>query len=203
MNKLIAEAKKREQDETNRLSKINTDYPYKRIQILTPAELQLYNFMRNNLCGIEKVEILTKVRLADLVEVDSNITKDKAYFYRIASKHVDYVICEKKTMNIICVVELDDYTHDVPERKLRDEFVMMVLKSADIKTIRIKQRICDISVVDLRPIEKEINIYFAPDCPLCKGLMQPKERRKDKHRFYSCKKCKYTIDIDVCGGNIK
>lgn len=206
-NRFLSEVNKRNMGEINNtlreLSTADLDYPYTGVEILTTAELQLFNFMKNNLYNIDRVEIMVKVRVADLIKVDNRLSadRDKKFLYSITNKHVDYVICEKGTMHVICVVELDDYTHEAKDRKAKDEFVMRALGAAGIKTYRIKVRISTIEKSDLRDIEKEINTYFAPNCPVCGKRMKPKENRKNGHRFYGCdnKECKRTIDIDVMG----
>lgn len=209
-NKLINKIQKRNIENINatirELKDIDPDYPYTAVKLMTTAELQLYHFMKNNICRVDVIEILAKVRVADIINVDWRLTRDskKRFLYSITNKHVDFLICDKSTMDVICVVELDDYTHDAKERQNRDEFVMRALKAAGIKTYRIKVKIATIEKSDLRDIEKEINTYFAPDCPVCGEKMVPKENRKNKHRFYGCssKECKCTIDIDTVGENL-
>lgn len=185
------------------LHNINYEFPYKRAKLLTDAEMQLFKFMRDNLCQADKIVILVKVRLADIAEVDSRITLDKNFLWKITNKHVDFLICEKNNLDIICAVELDDYTHESKEAKERDMFVMQVLDTVGIKTIRIKTKIRALEKTDLELVDDCINIKLAPRCSNCGRQMYPKMSRKG-HRFYACEdfiNCRSTLDIDPKGEN--
>lgn len=199
------ETKKREA-EIKRVRAADIEFPYIKTSLMTDAEKQLYRFMINYLDKRESIVIFPKVRLADLIEVDSKVTTNKNPFYKIASKHVDYVICKYDTLEVICVVELDDYTHDNKEARERDLFIMQALYTAGIDVIRIKVPIKTICKDDLGMLDEKINTILAPPCPYCGIKMVPKKsmRRDNKgHRFYSCPNfivgCRYTIDIDSKG----
>lgn len=191
----------KQQQEVKELSNVNVDFPYRRTKLLTDAELQLFHFMENNLCQIDRITILAKVRLADIAEVDTRVTLKKDFLWKITNKHVDFLICDKNTLDIICAVELDDYTHETQEAKERDMFIMQVLDSVGIKTIRIRTKIRAIEKRDLVLVDDCINRKLAPKCPYCGKQMYPKESRTG-HRFYACEdfiNCRRTIDIDPRG----
>lgn len=191
----------KQQQEVKELSNINVEFPYKRTKLLTDAELQLFHFMENNLCQIDRITILAKVRLADIAEVDTRVTLKKEFLWKITNKHVDFLICNKNTLDIICAVELDDYTHETQEAKDRDMFIMQVLDAVGIKTIRIRTKIRAIEKRDLVLVDDCINRKLAPKCPYCGKQMYPKESRTG-HRFYACEdfiNCRRTIDIDPRG----
>lgn len=193
--------KEKQQQEEKELSNVNIDFPYKRAKLLTDAEMQLFHFMQNNLCQIDRLAILAKVRLADIAEVDTRITLNKDFLWKITNKHVDFLICDKNTLDIICAVELDDYTHESEEAKQRDMFIMQVLDAVGVKTVRIKTKIRAIEKQDLALIDDYINRKLAPKCPYCGKQMYPKESRTG-HRFYACEdfvECRKTIDIDPRG----
>lgn len=193
--------KEKQQEELKEISRISTEFPYKRVPLLTDAELQLFNFMSNNLCQKDRIIILTKVRLADLANIDERVTTDKSYFWKITNKHVDFLICKKDTLDVICAVELDDYTHESQEAKEKDMFIMQVLDTVGIKTVRIRTKIRLISKNDLVLIDDYINRALAPKCPYCGKQMYPKQSRTG-HRFYACVdfiNCRKTIDIDPRG----
>lgn len=191
----------KQQQEVKELSNINVEFPYKRTKLLTDAELQLFHFMENNLCQIDRITILAKVRLADIAEVDTRVTLKKEFLWKITNKHVDFLICDKNTLDIICAVELDDYTHETQEAKERDIFIMQVLDAVGIKTVRIRTKIRAIEKRDLVLVDDYINRKLAPKCPYCGKQMYPKESRTG-HRFYACEdfiNCRRTIDIDPRG----
>lgn len=187
--------------EAEEVSNVDPEFPYKAVPILTDAELQLFNFMKNNLCQIDRIEILSKVRLGDIVNIDTRVTNDMKYYWKVTNKHVDFLICKRNTMDIICAVELDDYTHETEKAKQRDMFVMQVLDSVGIKTVRIRKMIRAIENRDLDLLNDYINTALAPKCQEC-GLRMIPKRARDGHRFYACSDfihCRSTIDIDPRG----
>lgn len=175
-------------------------FPYIKNKLLTDAELQLYHFMLNNLCQIENISILTKVRLGDIIAVDPVVTSGQEFYWNISKKHIDFLICRTDTMDVICAVELDDPTHNSDKSKERDLFVEQALCAANIKLIRIKTKISDISLKDLEDIDLCINTELAPNCPFCGEKMIPTQYTFNKSRFFACRnykdKCQYIINID-------
>lgn len=105
--------------------------------LLTPAERSLYGVLLQAVG--ERTSVMCKVRLADLVKVKDGVTpKMRAVaFNKIQSKHVDFILCDAKTMKVERVVELDDKSHLRDNRKRRDAFVDEALKSAGIPVVRI------------------------------------------------------------------
>lgn len=148
-----------EVNEKNQKLLLNS-HPYIAIKggILTKAEKKLYDFLYENL-GIE-VTILAKVRLADVVEVNKQVTRDMKHLYKIACKHIDFLACDKNTLDIICAIELDDYTHETLESKERDQFIGEVLHECNIELFRIKCKIASIETEDLNGINRCIYEYY-------------------------------------------
>ena len=192
----------KQEREKEELSNIDVGYPYRGTQLMTNAEKQLFLFMENNLVMIDRIRIIPKVRLADIIQVEERLCKKKEALWKITSKHVDYIIVDKYTFDLICVVELDDYTHETPEAKERDEFVFYSLFSAGIHLHRVKCRIADISKKELRDMEESILMYYRKPCAMCGADTRVKSKtsgNKIGHRFYSCTNfpnCRHTIDID-------
>lgn len=206
INEINKLEKEKVQREKQRIAAADLEFPYVKTKLLTDAELQLYNFMKNNLCQVDKLEIFTKVRLADIVNVDEKITTDKSFLWKITNKHVDFLICKADTLDIICVIELDDYTHDTEKAKERDLFVAQVLRTAGIELVRIRTKINTLEKSDLAYADEVINIALAPNCPFCGIKMVPRKSfhfTNRGHRFYGCinykVNCGYTIDIDPVG----
>ena len=74
-----------------------------------------------------------KVRLADIATCSDWWN----YGARIAQKHVDFVITDADS-RLLAVVELDDKSHALPDRKARDLFVDQCLASCGIPVLRVK-----------------------------------------------------------------
>jgi hypothetical protein len=110
--------------------------PYQKAKALfTPAERSLLGVMDQAL-GAE-FRVFGKVRIADVVCVASTANKaqwQKA-FNKISSKHFDYVVCKASDLSIICVVELNDKSHQQQSRKARDAFVASVCQSAALPLV--------------------------------------------------------------------
>lgn len=58
----------------------------------------------------------------------------------MASKHVDFVLCHLQTVAPALVIELDDASHQAPERQERDLFLNEVLRVAAIPLRRVPVR---------------------------------------------------------------
>lgn len=89
-----------------------------------------------NITDEKNLQILAKIRLADLVEVNSGTKDWSKYFNKIKSKHIDFAIADN--MKIIALIELDDKSHEKDNRVQRDDFVNNVLSTAGYKIIRTK-----------------------------------------------------------------
>lgn len=97
------------------------------------------------------MQILAKIRLADLIEINDDIKGKEwwALFGKIKSKHIDFAISDN--MRIVALIELDDYSHQRSDRQKRDEFVNNALSTAGYNVIRtygdtnvIKQTLSDL-----------------------------------------------------------
>jgi len=83
--------------------------------------------------------VFAKVRIADLVTPTQTINQRAWWraFRQVSSKHVDFVIVERRTGAIHAAVELDDRSHAQRERQARDAFVDRVFAQAGIPLLRI------------------------------------------------------------------
>ena len=83
--------------------------------------------------------VMCKVRLADIVSC-SSADWLRGHGGKISQKHLDFVLCDAGTSAIVLAVELDDRTHDAPERRARDSFVDEVLATAGVRLLRVRAR---------------------------------------------------------------
>ncbi len=104
----------------------------KRIPFLSPAERSFYGVLSEATDG--QLVIMTKVRLADIVDVRKGMSGGKwqSAFNGIRSKHIDFVLCDPQQLDVKAVVELDDQTHEKLERQARDLFVDQVMNFTGI-----------------------------------------------------------------------
>ena len=83
--------------------------------------------------------VFAKVRLADLVRVQASGREFWQRFNSISAKHVDFVLCDEQLAPVVAI-ELDDSSHDQPERLTRDQFVDSVLASAALPIVHVRAK---------------------------------------------------------------
>ena len=111
---------------------------YKRKKLLTENEKRYYNVLAPY-AEKKNLQILSKIRLADLIEPKTNNTyKENILFSKIKAKHIDFALCNKNDLNPILLIEVDDKSHNIPERKERDKFIDNALRGAGYKIIHIQ-----------------------------------------------------------------
>lgn len=139
--------------------KTNTDssdphYEYQPIKKLaTSNELAFYQALIVVTKG--KHTVFTKVRIADLMTPKKGVHDKKTWwraFNAIAKKHVDFVLCDPLTLEVKCLIELDDSTHNRPDRIARDKLVDTAAASAgvELKHFQVKNK------YDYFELEKEL-----------------------------------------------
>ena len=112
-------------------------YPYlKRLDFLTPTELALYHALCQ--AAGEGVQVLAKVRLGDLFfPKTGDAAENRRYYGKIASKHVDFLVCDRWEMRPLLGVELDLGSDQRPEQLERDRFVHKVFQAANLPLMRV------------------------------------------------------------------
>jgi very-short-patch-repair endonuclease len=110
--------------------------PYqKRASLLTESELTFYRALSQAVNGQWSIHAM--VRLADLIQVRPQTPKFQAWQNRIHAKHVDFLLCDQGSMEAKLALELDDRTHERPDRQRRDEFVDQALADAGVPLLRV------------------------------------------------------------------
>lgn len=75
--------------------------------------------------------VFPQVKLDKIV----NTTDQKnfyTYWNKINKKSIDFVLVDKQTLQTVQLIELNDYTHNQPKRKQRDEFLKKVCEKAGV-----------------------------------------------------------------------
>ncbi|EHJ0806462.1 DUF2726 domain-containing protein [Salmonella enterica] len=84
--------------------------------------------------------IFPQVRLVDVISPSVSRYKNNSMYFKLfrslSQYSVDFIIVRKSDYNVVCVVELDDSTHDRVDRVKRDLKVNAALESADILILR-------------------------------------------------------------------
>jgi len=198
---------------------VEEDLPYRlRDDFLSPSELSYFSVLRA-LVG-SRVTICPKVRIADLLFV-ARPHENRAYFNRIAQRHVDFVLCEASTMQPLLAIELDDSSHDRPEREDADEFLNSAFEAAALPVVRVPAKHSysrDEVLSGMRHIVAEVYRPRAtapkpptpeaapqtdPVCPRCgipMVLRTASKGRAKGTKFYGCAnypKCTQVIPLDA------
>lgn len=117
------------------------NYKYQSLgRMFSKAEFLFYFILKQSLK--DDYQIFAKVRIADILTPDYSLTQRnwKSAFYKITSKHFDYVLCDKDTLAIVAAIELDDKTHKLRKVRSRDIFVQRACETAGLKLIRFQCR---------------------------------------------------------------
>lgn len=124
---------------TPRILPTTSDSKYIARTILTENEQDFYNKIKEYVYS-QGLHIITKIRLADLIEPKVNQYQNRSEwqidFNKINAKHIDFAIVNNN-MQILFLIELDDRTHNYADRKERDEFVNISLVNAGYTLLRV------------------------------------------------------------------
>ncbi len=82
--------------------------------------------------------IFAQVHLPTIVDEKLPGQDWRAARARIDRKSVDFVLCDKEYLNPRLAIELDDISHERPDRHERDGFVEEILKQAGLPLLRIQ-----------------------------------------------------------------
>jgi hypothetical protein len=109
--------------------------------LFSPAEINFKKSL-NKIVVNRNFIVYGKVRIADIItpaiNKKANYKKWLGAFAQIQSKHVDYVICDERDYSVLCVIELDDSSHNTARAKKRDALVNQAYQSAGIEIVRVK-----------------------------------------------------------------
>lgn len=120
--------------------------------IMTQNELLCYKVL---------LEIAKELNLILLCQVSlySIVSSKNQYdgsFNKIKSKSIDYVLITKKSGEIKLCIELDDTTHNQPNRIERDIFIDQLFENLKINLLRIK---CE-PIYSLNEVRRQIKRYI-------------------------------------------
>ena len=122
--------KRQEEEEAYDLGLRTLPYEVNR-DFLTPAERRFFLALQTYIDG--RLALFAKVNLRDVFKVSRSAGQETlSYFNRINRKHVDFLLCDRKTFLPLCGVELDDSTHQQAERRERDKLVDRVYDNAGL-----------------------------------------------------------------------
>lgn len=110
-------------------------FRYRKVELFSPAEKHFLKALDKAVSS--EFRILGKVRIADVILPVKGLS-NKEYnksFWKISSKHIDYILLDRDTLDTVCVIELNDRSHKRKDRIKRDAFVDKAFKSAKIPLV--------------------------------------------------------------------
>ena len=118
-----------------------SNFPYRSAgPLFSPAERSFLGVLESVVDDQHRV--FGKVRVADLIKV--NKTSDRkawaAAFSRIKAKHFDFVLVKRSDLSVVCVIELDDKSHQSSKAQARDVFIDGACKAAGLPLVRVPAR---------------------------------------------------------------
>jgi hypothetical protein len=110
--------------------------PYlQRQSLLSRGETAFFHVL--NRAVRHRFGISIKTRLADIVQCPEDLW-ETTHGRRLCQKHIDFILYDWQSLAVVAVIELDDASHDLPDRRLRDRFVNRVFRSVDVPLIRVR-----------------------------------------------------------------
>ena len=189
-------------------------YPYTMTRVLfSPAERSFLGVL-DEAVG-QEYRVFGKVRVADIVEPRRGLDRSKRQtaLNRTLSKHFDFVLCAQTDLSVVCVIELDDRSHQAQRRQERDAFLAGLCAAISLPLIQIPVR-RSYSVPEVRAkVEGALSAWRqakpedaavvvepqAPSCPACSEPMVQRQAKVGANVggvFWGCSKfpeCRGTI----------
>ena len=112
-----------------------------RTHLMSPSEREVFKVLEK--AYGDRYYIFPQVRVVDLIQPNTKKyhSKSKEYsslFRQISQWHFDYVLCHREDFRFFCALELDDPSHERPERLKRDRIINKVCEVAKLRLERMK-----------------------------------------------------------------
>lgn len=198
------------------------EFPYLvRDDFLSPAEHSFYLVLKSAVS--EWALICPKVALGDLFYAkSSDPSKYRTFTNRIDRKHVDFLLCEPRTVKPLLGIELDDKSHRRADRQERDELVQQVFSAAKLPLVRVPVRpayaVAELNTLlrqhvtrgearslGRHPVPDEPEASPSPRCPKCGSVMilrTAKSGTNQGGQFWGCPnypRCRGIVNYDAHG----
>jgi uncharacterized protein DUF2726/topoisomerase-like DNA binding C4 zinc finger protein len=191
------------------------DYPYHQVdEFISPAELNFFFNLKSALG--DSVQIFSKVKLSDLFYAKTgDFGKNRSYTNKIDRKHIDFLLCDPKTLKPLLGIELDDKSHQRADRQERDDFVNHVFQAARLPLMHVsvqrsytqselKSKISAyLSGNQIKNEQPEQVQESSPRCPKCGSHMILRTAKRGDNqggKFWGCStypKCGGIVNIDT------
>lgn len=113
------------------------DYYEPKRYIITKNELNFYKSLMEVASELNLV-VFSQVSLYNIIHTKKGLdkyTKEK-FFRKISQKSIDFVLADPENCRIKLCIELDDNTHQLPDRVERDNFINELFRQLEIDLLR-------------------------------------------------------------------
>lgn len=113
-------------------------FPYeRRPRLFTDTEARFLHVLRE---AVPQMDVYGKVRLEDVVEVRRGLSQSERQTARnrIKSRHLDFVLVDPESTQVLCAVELDDASHATARARAGDSLKDGALAAAGVPLVRIR-----------------------------------------------------------------
>lgn len=110
-------------------------WPYVAKPILTEREQVLYHRLTE---AFPDLLIFSQVQISQIVKIKPRTQNRRLWLNKVIQKSADFVVCRRDT-SVICVIELDDGSHDNATQARRDAVKTRALRDAGIPLYRYRQ----------------------------------------------------------------
>ncbi|MHA3774730.1 DUF2726 domain-containing protein [Verrucomicrobiota bacterium sgz303538] len=113
-------------------------FPYEPAKALLTAGERAFSKVLYEAVGND-FQICHKVRVADVIVVRQGVSNKHRMrcFGRISSKHLDFVLCDPDSFEILVILELDDRSHREASRRERDAFIDEAITAAGLPILHV------------------------------------------------------------------
>lgn len=115
------------------------DLPYERKRyLLTIPEKSFFDLLSGAVS--DDIYICPQVCFGGVLNVTATAREYQSHWNRVQAKRIDFLLCDKRTLTPLVAVELDDSSHDSPNRIERDNFVDEACASAGLAILHFRVR---------------------------------------------------------------
>lgn len=172
---------------TSKLKKVGE---YKKADFLSSAELKFFRALDNTLGN--KYKIFIKPKVSDLITANaSDRTERSSLFGKIKYYHVDFILCDTN-INPLCIIELDDRSHNSNKVIKRDNFLNNAFASAGIPIAHfpVRSNYSNIEIENkIKEVLPDIQQTNIPKCPNCGSHMIKRTAKSGENAGYNFGGC--------------
>jgi hypothetical protein len=188
--------------------------PYRlRDDFLSPAEASFFQVLKT-MIG-DRLVICPKVSLAELFFIPRS-ESFQTYQNKIDRKRIDFLLCNPKTLKPAFAIELDDSSHELPNRQERDAFVEDVFATAELPLVRVPaqqayntndlialfqaatQKKQTKTPIIKQPVNSQTGPPLCPKCGVPMVIRMAKRGNTPGQQFYGCSnypQCRVVIPL--------